>query len=171
MASKAELLDKASRLAFEYERDYGGCSQCVLAAIKNSLGTVSDEVFQAATGLAGGVGLQGKACGALTGGAMALGCFYGRDLEHFNDAEGRRFVTLRMVEKLVNKFVAEYGSADCFDIQTKLMGRHFPLALPGMRDLFLEAGGHDDKCTMVCAKAAEWIVDILDEEGLLEQQG
>ncbi len=167
MASTTELMTKASRLAFEYERDYGGCSQCVLAAIRNSVGTVSDDAFKAATGLAGGIGLQGKACGALTGGAMALGCFYGRDIEHFADPEGVRFTTLRMVEKLFNRFKDTYGSVDCFDIQTKLMGRHFPLALPGMRDLFLEAGGHDDKCTMVCAKAAEWVVEILDEEGLL----
>jgi len=167
MTAKSELMTRASKLAFEYERDYGGCSQCVLAAVKGSLGVVSDDVFQAATGLAGGLGLQGKACGALTGGAMALGCFYGRDLAHFDDQAGMRFTTLRMVEKLFNKFKEEYGSVDCFDIQTKLMGRHFPLAIPGMRELFLEAGGHDDKCTMVCAKSAEWIVEILDEEGLL----
>ncbi len=33
--SKRALLEKAFRLGFEYERNYGGCSQSVLAAIQD----------------------------------------------------------------------------------------------------------------------------------------
>ena len=37
-------------LALKYESTYGGCSQCVLAAIKDTVGgdKVTDEVFRAA---------------------------------------------------------------------------------------------------------------------------
>ena len=167
MANRDALIKKASQLAFEYERDYGGCAQCVLASIRDSVGGISDDAFQAATGLAGGVGLSGRACGALTGGTMAISSFFGRDYAHFNDVEGRRFITLRMCGKLVEKFREEFGSPDCFDIQTKIMGQWYNLADPTEKAAFLDAGGHDDKCTMVCAKAAQWIVEILDEEGLL----
>ena len=169
MATRDELIKKASQLAFEYERDFGGCAQCVLAAIKDSVGVVSDDVFQAATGLAGGVGLQGRACGALTGGVMALSSFFGRDYAHFNDLAGQRFITLRMCGQLAEKFKAEFGSPDCFDIQTKIMGQWYNLADPTAKAAFLDAGGHDDKCTMVCAKAAQWVLEILDDEGLLDK--
>ena len=62
---RERLLKEAEQLAYRYERDYGGCSQCVVGAIKNTLGLISDDVFKAATGLAGGVGLTGNACGPL----------------------------------------------------------------------------------------------------------
>lgn len=168
MASTQDLIQQAAQLAFAYERDYGGCAQCVLAAIRNSAGGISDDVFLAATGLAGGVGLHGRACGALTGGTMAISSYCGRDYAHFNDPEGRRFITLRLCGKLVDKFGREFGSPDCFDIQLKLMGRWFNLADPIEKAAFLSAGGHEDKCTAVCAKAAQWVLEILDEEGLLK---
>ena len=168
MANKNELLEQAGRLGYEFERDFGGCSQCVLAAIRNTAGNIPDEVFKAATGLAGGIGLQGHACGALTGGCLALGCYYGRDYDHFNDPDGIRFNTFRLCEKLVNKFKEEYGSPDCHAIQTKLMGRSYLLSNKGEHTEYIEAGGHDDKCTMVCGKAAQWVLEILDEEGLLK---
>ncbi|MCL1866695.1 MAG: C-GCAxxG-C-C family protein, partial [Oscillospiraceae bacterium] len=69
------LSDKAAELALKYERTYGGCAQVVLASLKETVGNIGDDVFQSATGLAGGVGRTGHACGALTGGVMALACF------------------------------------------------------------------------------------------------
>ena len=31
----------------------------------------------------------------------------------------------------------------------------------------LAAGGHSTACPVVCGKAAVWVIEILDEEGLL----
>ena len=68
-----ELREKADTLAYKYEKKYGGCPQCVLAAVKETVGGISDDVFKAATGLAGGVAVVGAGtCGALSGGVMAL---------------------------------------------------------------------------------------------------
>lgn len=167
MPTKDEYIQQASRLAFEYERDYGGCAQCVLASIKDTVGGISNDVFRAATGLSGGIGLQGRACGALTGGVMAISSFFGRDYDNFADPDGKRFLTTAMCSKLVDRFRAEYGSPDCLDIQTRIMGQWYDLSVPGEKEAFLEAGGHEDKCTEVCAKSARWVVEILDEEGLL----
>ncbi|HOI82468.1 MAG TPA: C-GCAxxG-C-C family protein [Synergistales bacterium] len=162
-----KLKIKASGLAEKYEQEYGGCSQCVLAAIKETLGGISDEVFKAGTGLAGGIGLSGYSCGALTGGVMALSCFLGRDYARFSDPKGDRISSYRLAAKLQLKFEEEYGTSLCKGIQTKIMGRSYNLWDPSEKEAFLEAGGHGDKCPLVCAKTAAFVIDILNEEKLI----
>ncbi len=161
-------MQKAFEAAVEYERKYGGCSQCVLGGIKTTLGNIPDEVFKSGTGLAGGIARAGMACGACTGGVMALSTFIGRDYEHFNDPEGIRFNTFRVCEKLVSRFMAEYGSINCWDIQTKIMGKSYNLADTDEYQEYLAKGGHDDKCPFVCGNAAKWVIEILEEEGELK---
>jgi len=157
-------------LAYFYERNYGCCSQCVLAAIKNTVGEtqISDDVFKSCTGLGAGLAGGGYACGALTGGIVALSCFLGRDLDDFPDPDGIRFKTFQISRRLVDRFEEEYGSCggDCSGVQTKLMGRSFDI-LHGERDAFIAAGGHDTVCPSVCGKAAQWVIEILNDEGLI----
>ena len=159
-------IEKATRLAWKYEQQYGGCAQVVLASIKETFGKIGDDVFQAATGLAGGVGRTGVACGALTGGVMALSCFWGRPYADFADPEKRRTRTLNMSKKLVQKFQEEYNSPNCHEIQTKMMGRAYDLGNPADFEQFIKDGGHDDKCPSVCANSVRWLIEILNGEGL-----
>ena len=35
------------------------------------------------------------------------------------------------------------------------------------RQRFIDAGGHDDKCTSVVGKSAAWVAEILEEAGKL----
>ncbi|MPM00469.1 hypothetical protein SDC9_46695 [bioreactor metagenome] len=168
-----ENIESVKKVAFDlarfYENNYGCCSQCVLAAIKNTVGSnISDDVFKSCTGLGAGLAGAGYACGALTGGIMALSCFVGRDIENFPDPDGIRFKTFKLARRLVERFEKEYGEngGDCSAIQTKLMGRSYDI-LNGERDEFISAGGHDDVCPVVCGKAAEWVVEMLNEEGLI----
>lgn len=163
----AEHRRRAYELAANYEKEYGGCSQCVLAAIRDTIGGISDDVFKSATGLAGGVGLMGQTCGALTGGVMALSSFLGREYNNFPDPEEIRFKSFKLAEKLQKIFEQEYNSSNCKEIQTKIMGRSYDLRNPEERSDFLKAGGHEDKCPSVCGKAAACIIDILDEEDLI----
>lgn len=162
-----QLKAKASGLAMKYEQEYGGCSQAVLGALKDTIGGFSDEVFKAGTGLAGGIGLAGNSCGALTGGVMAISCYFGRDYSQFSDPDGERFKSFKLADKLQSKIEEEYGTSICKEIQTKIMGRFYDLRITSERDAFLEAGGHDDKCPAVCAKAAEFVIDILHKENLI----
>lgn len=168
MKNKEQTMKLAHDLAYFYEKTYGCCSQCVLGAIKSSVGNISDEVFKAGTGLAAGLSGNGGACGALTGGIMSISSYCGREFSDLPDPNGIRFKTFKIARKLADRFVEEYGSVDCKDIQTKLMGRSFDIVKdPGSRDLLIAAGGHDTICTEVCGKAAAWVIEILDEEGLL----
>lgn len=167
-------IDSVKQVAYDlanfYEQEYGCCSQCVLAALKNTIAPdkISDSAFRAATGLGAGLCGAGYSCGALTGGIMAISCFVGRDFDNLPDPNGVRFDTFRMGRKLVERFEEEYGEngGDCSAIQTKLMGRSYDI-LKGERDEFIANGGHTTVCPDVCGKAAMWVIDILAEEGLL----
>ena len=115
---------KAYKLGFQYEKVYKGCSQCVLAAVQDLFGERNDDVFQAASGLAGGAGLCGDSgCGGYSGGIMALSQFSGRVRENFLDPERTRRKSFDLAKKLHDKFIAEYGSVICRDIQQKILGR------------------------------------------------
>jgi len=165
---KDDILAKAEELAAKYEREYGGCSQCVVGALKEVIGGIGDEAFKAATGLAGGIGVTGEnACGSLTGGVMVLSLYLGREYQNFADPQKIRWQTFRLAKKLQEKFQEEYGSGICKDIQKKLMGRSFNLWDAKDYNEFLAAGGHDDKCPSVCGKAARWVIEILREEKLI----
>lgn len=162
-----DIREQAASLAWKYEQIYGGCAQVVLAALKETVGNISDDVFLSATGLAGGMGRTGHVCGALSGGIMALSCFWGRGYDNFADPEKRRARTLNMSKKLVERFQKEYDSADCHGIHKKIMGRAYNLSDEKEFEIFLKNGGHDDKCPSVCANATRWVIDILREEGLI----
>ncbi|MDR1730897.1 MAG: C-GCAxxG-C-C family protein [Synergistaceae bacterium] len=161
------LIEKATGLAYRYEQTHGGCAQVVLAAIRETLGKIGDDVFQAATGLAGGAGRTGHACGALTGGIMALSCFWGRPWDDFADPGKRRTRCLEMSKRLVEKFQGQYDSADCHGIHRKILGRAYNLSDPQEFEQFVKAGGHDDKCPSVCANSVRWLIEILASEGLI----
>ena len=89
---KQELLEKAYKLGFEYEKTYRGCSQCAIAAIHDTLNIREDNMFKAATGLAAGGGLTGiGVCGGYVGGVMVLSQLCGRERSNFADPERTRF--------------------------------------------------------------------------------
>ena len=88
----AELAEKAHKLGKEYEKTYRGCGQCVIAALQDTLDARNDDIFKAATGLAGGTGLTGDSgCGAYIGAILVLSSFLGRERNNFSDPEDIRF--------------------------------------------------------------------------------
>ncbi len=160
-----EFFKKAFDLGFKYEKVYRGCSQCVLAAIQDLFGKKNDDVFRAASGLTGGVGLCGDGCcGAYTGGVMALSQIYGRTRENFSDPDRTRKKSFDLAKKLHDRFIAEYGSVICRDIQQKIFGRPFYIRDEDDFAKFEKAGAHDDKCPSVVGKAAQWVAEIMLEE-------
>ena len=169
---KGSLYDEIYRIGFEYERDYRGCAQCVIAALQDGLGIrnpATDAVFKSATGLAGGVAQETDgSCGAYAGGAMMIGHHVGRVRDDFADPEEVRKRTSALVSRLHTKFIEEYGTVTCSAIHTRLMGRPFYIKDPQELQKFDAAGAHTDKCTKVVGLAARWTAEILNEAGLLE---
>jgi mannitol-1-phosphate 5-dehydrogenase len=161
---------EAGALAFQYERAYHGCGQCALAAILDTLETfdasAADAVFEAATGFAGGLGLVGDAtCGALVGATMAFGMLYPRRRANFGGDREDKYRTYAMAQRLRERYLAAYGSITCRDIHRVVLGHSFDLRDAAERKAFEAAGAHDDKCTRVVARAVQWAMEIIYEEG------
>jgi hypothetical protein len=52
----------------------------------------------------------------------------------------------------------------CHDVHRHELGRAFHLRDLAEREGFEAAGAHEDKCTGVVARAAQWAMEIIDEE-------
>lgn len=167
--NKQEVIRAIGTAAFNYERDYGGCAQCILAAGKDTIGHVSDDVFQSAAGFAGGIGLAGHDCCGLLGGVMLISCFKGRIRTDFQDEARSNRETYRMTRLLLNRFIEMYGTTNCRTVQEKIMGQPFDLSTKEGYKAFLAAGGHIDGCTNVCKNVAEWATEILWDEGYITE--
>jgi len=165
-----KLADKAYKLGYEYEKTYRGCGQCIIVALQDTFNVRNDDIFKAASGIAGGAGLLcDVGCGAYIGGAIFLGSLLGRERANITDPEGVRFRTHGLVRKLHDKFVAEYGTAICRDMQMKLFGRYYYMPDKDEFTKFDNAGAHDTICPEVVGKAASWVADIVIQENLLPE--
>jgi C_GCAxxG_C_C family probable redox protein len=163
-----ELAKKAYKLGKKYEKTYRGCSQCVMAALQDALEIRNDDIFKSATGLAGGTGLAADgSCGAYIGAVLVLSSRVGRERNNFSDPEGIRYKTHELVRKFREKFIQEYGSIICRDIQNKILGRYYYLPDPEEFEKFHNAGAHDVHCPEVVGKAAKWMTEIILKENLI----
>lgn len=159
------LAEQAGKLAFKYEQTYHGCGQCAFAAIAETLGIFDNSVFEAATGLAGGLGLVGDStCGALLGATLAFGLVSPRHRDRFGGDSQSKYRAYQMAQELAQMYLDAYGSIRCHDIHREILGRPFDLRDPEERKAFEAAGAHDDKCTGVVSRAARWAVEIIGEQ-------
>jgi C_GCAxxG_C_C family probable redox protein len=167
MTMKQDIPTKAYDLAFHYEATRGSCPQCVLAALKETLNVGDDAVFQASHGFTGGTALSSKGtCGALAGGMMAISSLVGRTYQEFTDGERKRLV-FKYTRRLHDRFMEEYGSPLCCDVQKKIFGRSYVLLDKKEYEEFEQAGAHVDKCPSVSGNVAKWTAEIICNE--LEQ--
>jgi C_GCAxxG_C_C family probable redox protein len=164
MTNAAERAYEAGK---RYEQTYKGCSQCVLAALQDVFDRRDDAVFQAATGLSGGGGLTTDgSCGAYAGATLFFGQLLGRARDDFADPAEIRKQTAEMVRELRQRFLDEYGSVVCRNVQTRMLGRPYYLADPDELQRFHDAGAHDVHCPEVVGRAARWAAEIVTERGL-----
>ena len=155
-----ELLENIGNTAYNYEKEYHGCSQSVLKALQEHLKLGGEGAFKAASALAAGVARMGETCGALSGGIMAIGLAFGRErLEDAATSLGYARAMRHSIQ-LFDKIQAEFGSTRCWSIHESIFGRHFDLKNPDERTQFLEAGGHE-KCSGVVRKVAILAAEVI----------
>ena len=154
---------QAYELGFKYEKVYHGCGQCVVAAVTEVLGNFSEDVFNASTGLCGGMGLMNDAtCSAFTGGVLVIGLLYPRRYENFDGDKVSKYTNFELVQQLRKKYIAEFGTLTCGRIHQKKYGRPYDLSQKEERDAFEIAGGHADfGCTDTVGKAAQFTIEVL----------
>jgi C_GCAxxG_C_C family probable redox protein len=152
---RAEILNRVEESAYNYEKAYHGCSQCVLQAMQDHMKVGDEATFRSASALAGGVALMGDSCGALIAGMMALGLVFGREKIEDFPRLASSFVPART---LYARFREEFGSCLCRDVMTTQLGRFYDLATEYQQ--FQEAGGYD-RCSRVAAKTARMAAELI----------
>jgi len=155
---KQALAQQAYDKALQYELDYGCCPQCVLATVQETIGIVDDATIKAVHGLSGGGGLSGVgACGALTGGLVALSAKRGRDRDKLD--KGRFINNFKKGQELVDRFRAEFGGVTCQELQQQFTGRTYDMWKAEEYQAFNEARGN--KCAHATGLVTKWVVEML----------
>ncbi len=157
-----KIIEQVYEKAYQNEAEYGVCPQAVLAALHDYFDFIDLGIIKASHTLAGGVArCTDGSCGALSGGIMAISCKYGRSRDEFGEKTAAHQIGQDLSEALHDRFIREYGSVLCRDVQQKLFGRCFELRYQEEFDRFVEAGGHSDKCPAVTGKVARWTAELL----------
>ena len=173
--SQKQLLEKAFELGVNFEKYSGSCSQCTAAALREILG-FEDIVVRVATSSCGGqAGLSTGACGGVDRRDHRAGLL-SWPLRGYGFGNAARFRrewgisrAMEAAKSLCEKFIREYGSILCPQVQARLYGRSFNLQDPADWKAFEEAGGHTDptKCMSVVGNSARWALEILIEKGII----
>ena len=157
-------MEEVYRLAFNFEKEKHCCSQCTVAALQEVFQIKSEELFSTSFAFGGGFANTGEGtCGALAGGAIIISYLYGRRREEFFHGISNKKADY-LTKKLYDRFVQEYGSCICKDVQKKIFGRSFNFWDEKEKEIFEKSGGHIDKCPAVVAKTAQWTFKIIEEE-------
>jgi len=129
------------------------CGESILLAGLESLDLKSKLAPDIALGLAGGVGLQGKTCGVLTGAAMVLGLAVGRVEKNYKK---KKMATFKAVGQFSKTFEKEYGCTVC----RKLSGLDLTTVAGRMK---LMASVKAERCSKLVAFGARTLAKSLEE--------
>ncbi len=156
----AALAEEAYQRALNYELDFGCCPQCVLASVQEVVGFVTDETIKASHGLSGGCGLEGEgACGALTGGLLALSSKTGRERNKLD--KGRGIANFEKARALTKRFKETFGGTSCRELQKQFTGRTYDFWDAKEYQAFSDARGM--KCAEATAQVTRWVVEELEK--------
>ena len=140
-------LNRIRSIAEEYYRsgDFY-CSEAIVKTIKDEFKSpISDEIISAASGFPIGMGGSGCTCGAVAGGVMAIGLFFGRT---------------KAKDEKVNKAMAL--SSELHDI---FRNRHRTLCCRILtRNMELGSPVHMDQCISFTGEVAEEVAKIIIRE-------
>ncbi|MBN1857051.1 MAG: C_GCAxxG_C_C family protein [Dehalococcoidia bacterium] len=166
--TKQERINRASKLAGDYEEESVNCAQGTLAGLMEEFQLEGGkELLKAATFMPGMMSRK-ETCGAILGGMMALGLKYGRDKLSdpswsTPEANEEMFKVRQKVYRYCEAFKAEFGSTMCGDIRPLIMGRDYDTMNADERRQFLEDGGRT-KCRVPPEVAARIAAEIMLED-------
>ena len=144
--NKSVSVEKIRNEAEEMFRNGFFCSEAVVSTIHKEFGVqISEEVVEMASGFPVGIGRSKCVCGALAGGVMALGMFFGRTTPGDPKVEKN----LAVAKELHDWFKTANGkNATCCRILT----REFDMAKADHKPQCIRFTG------MVAAKVAEIVI-------------
>jgi len=168
---KQESLDKVERRASAYNYEFSGCGQMVALALQQEFKLPwNPQVFKSASFIGRGTSGVGGTCGALIGGILAIGLASGRDkiedaiYPNLDDKDPNTGFpkSLETIRKYYKKWMDEFGSFSCREIQQKVLGKSYDPYNKEESAKFEEEGGRE-KCSDVAGKAARIAAEIIME--------
>jgi len=129
------------------------CSEAILAAGCEALGARCKMVPDIALGLAGGVGLQGKMCGAITGGTLVISLAVSA---RTNEYKQKKMRSMMASGKYYNACKKAFGTCRCRNISG------LDLTKPEDRKKLM-TGVKAEKCAPKIAQAAKILAGIVNE--------
>ncbi len=158
LQKREEILDRVQRRAEEYEHLSHSCSKSSALAIMEEFG-LGDPVIVKALSPFPGFGMTGGICGAVTGGLIGMGLFFGSD--DIADYAGTGN-TMTAARDFIPRFKERLGSIFCPEIQEKaIFGRYMdPRASEENFKAFVEAKGYE-KCALVAGTGARLAAEII----------
>ena len=125
------------------------CSEAIMSSIRKNIDpTMPEALIAAASGFPIGVGRSKCICGAISGGVLALGYFFGKD----KSTDGTNKKSMELANELQQSFRKNHQGVSCCHIHTKGMD--------------MANGEHKKQCVAftgeMAAKTAEIIARELD---------
>lgn len=159
--NKELLMETAEKMAHDFEATYHGCPQAVLGAVMRTLGMKDEAVFRASLPLAGGFGMKQGTCGAIAGGAMALGLAsdkYGRSWSQHDKWDIDMLLeSLYLTGKYLDRVEKEVGTLSCKEITEADFSTRAGV------DAYIASPGFEASC-VACGKIARIVVEMIIEE-------
>lgn len=134
---KNEKVIKKARNYFLRETNQYGCAETSYITLKEIYCLQNQKNSSAAMALNGGIAYSGGVCGAITGGAMAIGELSKQRIKKHKKA---KTIARKITMKIMEEFKQEFGSCNCSDLIK------YDISIPEEHDKFIESGVWKEDC-------------------------
>lgn len=149
MTAKESVAEKAERL----HNEGFNCAETVLKIVTAQWGIKNPLIPPIATAFGGGIGRRGSACGALTGGVMAIGARFGRSVGSDAAARDKSYALSFDFAKWFEK---EFGSLICYDLI------QCDLTTPEGRAK--QRAARKEKCSRYISRSADGVLELVQKK-------
>jgi C_GCAxxG_C_C family probable redox protein len=158
VAHKGKILDRVQRRGEEYEYLSHNCAKGSALAVMEEFGLGNIELIKALSPFPG-FGMTGGICGAVTGGLIALGLYFGSDDLLDYEGTGR---TMTAARKFISRFEEQVGTISCPEIQEDVIFGSYldPRASEENFEAFRRAQGYA-KCALLPGIGARIAAQII----------
>jgi C_GCAxxG_C_C family probable redox protein len=156
IANKEKILKQVQQRGEECEFLSHSCAKGAALPVLEEFGLGNMEIIKALSPFPG-LGLTGRTCGAVCGGLISLGLYFGSD-DLLNDQANH--AAMAAARQFQERFEEKIGAVNCEDVQAIVFGRYLnPWA---NSDDFRQAKGFD-RCSLVAGTGARIAAEIIIE--------
>lgn len=151
-ATKQAFVEEVKKMTFDTEVRCHGCGQVIVHTFLKTLRIDNPELSMAASPFFAGVALTGNMCGALVGGLMVLGLFFGR--KDVDDEMPGLLKEVKPLRKLVKVFIEKNKNLDCRNITGT------DLANPVNAAAYFGTGGLE-RCAGIMSETSGHVAEVI----------